>query len=275
MTNELSVLLLRIATWIYIGAAVCYLAYFLSTRRVLGQAGMALFVAGIVPHIAALAVRTIVSQRPPFLNLYEYMMSVTLGMVIMYLALEYLTRTKVFGAVAVPLIALASLFTTGLPSEVAWTMPALKSAWRVPHIATAILAYSAFAIAFGLGVLYLVRESFGSGNTGFWATRLPTLKELDHTAYRMIAFGFTMQTALLLTGAIWAQYVFGRPWSWDPKEVWALVTWLVYAAYLHTRLSMGWRGRKSVLLAIIGFVVVLFTLFGVNWIGRGYHSEYS
>ncbi|MDI6827284.1 MAG: cytochrome c biogenesis protein CcsA, partial [Armatimonadota bacterium] len=81
--------------------------------------------------------------------------------------------------------------------------------------------------------------------------------------------------ALLLTGAVWAQFAFGRPWSWDPKEVWALITWLVYAAYLHTRLSMGWKGRKSVILTIVGFAVVLFTLFGVNLLGKGYHATYQ
>lgn len=267
--------MLKIATAIYAAAGLCYIAYFVTMRRAFGEAATALVIAGIIPHIPALIVRAIVSHRPPFLNLYEYMMSVTLGLAILYLVLEAITKTKVFGAAVVPLIALAAFFATRLPCQVTWTMPALKSAWRVPHILTAILAYSSFAIAFGLALLYLLRERAGDDDTGFWARRLPSLKVLDYTVYRMIAFGFIMQTALLLTGAIWAQFVFGRPWSWDPKEVWALITWLVYAAYLHTRISMGWKGHKSMILAIIGFVVVLFTLFGVNWIGKGYHSEYS
>jgi len=275
VTNELSVLLMKIATWIYVGAGLCYLAYFISMRRALGEAGRAILIAGLVPHVPGVIIRAIVSQRPPFLNLYEYMISVTLAIVILYLILETLTKTKIFGAAVVPLIALAGLFATRLPSEVAWTMPALRSAWRTPHIVTAILAYSSFAIAFGLAILYIARERTGEESTAFWTQRLPSLKVLDHTAYRMIAFGFMMQTALLLTGAIWAQVVFGRPWNWDPKEVWALVTWLVYATYLHTRLSMGWRGHRSMVLAIIGFAVVLFTLLGVNLIGKGYHSEYS
>lgn len=274
MTNQLSLIFFKIAMGFYIGAAVFYIANFLSQRRAFGDIGRVVLIIAVIPHICAVIIRGIVSNRPPFLNLYEYMLSVTLGVVILYLALEFSTKSKIFGAVAVPLVALACVFTSRLPSEVAWTMPALKSAWRVPHISTAILAYSAFTIAFCLGILYLLREHAGKGG-GFLASRLPSLDVLDHTAYRMIAFGFLMQTALLLTGAVWAQFAFGRPWSWDPKEVWALITWLVYAAYLHTRLSMGWKGRRSIILTIVGFAVVLFTLFGVNWIGRGYHATYQ
>ncbi|MDI6827285.1 MAG: cytochrome c biogenesis protein CcsA, partial [Armatimonadota bacterium] len=189
MTNQLSLLFFKVAIVLYIGAAVFYIINFISQRKAFGDIGRIALITALAPHVCAVVIRGIVSKRPPFLNLYEYMLSVTLGIVILYLALEFSTKSKVFGAAAVPLVALGSIFTLRLPSEVAWTMPALKSAWRVPHISTAILAYSAFAIAFCLGILYLLRERSENGR-GFLASRIPSLNVLDHTAYRMIAFGF-------------------------------------------------------------------------------------
>jgi cytochrome c-type biogenesis protein CcsB len=101
---------------------------------------------------------------------------------------------------------------------------------------------------------------------------MPSLKSLDQLIYRTLAFGFMMQTALLITGAVWAQLAWGRYWGWDPKETWALITWLIYAAYLHMRVTMGWRGRKSAIVCIIGFVATMFTLFGVSLLLPGLHS---
>jgi cytochrome c-type biogenesis protein CcsB len=116
-------------------------------------------------------------------------------------------------------------------------MPALLSAWRVPHIFTAILAYASFGIAFTLAIMYLIREGIDTDSAGkndksdksFWASRLPSAEVLDQTIYRTIAFGFLMQTLLVVVGAIWAQFAWGRYWGWDPKETWSLITWLIYA----------------------------------------------
>lgn len=135
----------------------------------------------------------------------------------------------------------------------------------MPHVATAILAYSAFALAFGMAVMYLIQERIETA-------RIPALKTLDQVTYRTIAFGFLMQTALIITGAIWAQIAWGRYWGWDPKETWSLITWLIYAAYLHTRVTMGWRGHRSALVAAIGFIAVIFTFIGVSYLLPGLHS---
>ncbi len=272
MTEQLGVTLFKIAFWIYVAATVCYLAMLMKRRKGVGKLGLGLLVIGLVVHTASLVVITVVTGRPPFLNLYEYMLSLTWAAVVVYIALELMTRNKAFGAFAVPLITAFTFLAYLLPSNIVGNvMPALKSVWRVPHIASAILAYAAFGLAFALAIMYLIRERTEGNEKSFWATRLPPLKTLDRTIYRIIAFGFLMQTVLVLVGAIWAQAAWGRYWGWDPKETWSLITWLIYAAYLHTRATMGWRGHKSVIIAAVGFVAAVFTLYGVSYLLPGLH----
>jgi cytochrome c-type biogenesis protein CcsB len=271
MTVELGVTLFRVAFFIYMAATVCYAVHLFAQREVVAKAGLAFLIVALLVHTASLVVRTEAAHRMPFLNLYEYMLSLTWGAVVVYLALEFLTKSRAYGSFVVPLVAAFAYMAMRLPSEVNPTMPALKSAWRTPHIGTAILAYSAFAIAFGLAIMYLSAEKRMADKGSFWATRLPALKVMDRTIYRTIAFGFLMQTLLIITGAIWAERAWGSYWSWDPKETWALITWLIYAVYLHTRTQMGWQGRKSAIMAIIGFVAVAVTLAGVFFL-KSLHS---
>ncbi|MDH7601180.1 MAG: c-type cytochrome biogenesis protein CcsB [Armatimonadota bacterium] len=266
-----AVLLFKISFWLYVVSAAVYLACLLRRSR-LWPIGRGLLFVGLCLHTASLVLRYLATGHPPFLNLYEYLLSFTWAAVLVYLVVEAACKTEIYGAFVVPLICVFALVAYFLPGEEVYVMPALKSAWRVPHIATAILAYSAFLVAFVLAVLYLVRERVESRVDSFWRARLPQLDSLDRTMYRVMAFGFLMQTLLIITGAMWAQYAWGRYWGWDPKETWALVTWFIYAAYLHTRITMGWRGRRSAVLAIIGFVAVLFTLFGVTLLLSGLHS---
>ena len=271
VTVELGVKLFQTAFWIYLAAAICYVGYLLSGRNALGRAGTALLAFGLAVHTGSLVIRTVASGRPPFLNLYEYMLSFTWGTAVVYLALERIAKSRSFGSFAAPFIAALSFLTCRLPSEINPTMPALRSAWRVPHIAAAVLSYAAFGIAFVLGVMYLAAERGEGGKKSFWTGRLPSPDLIDLTIYRMITFGFMMLILLIVTGAIWAQRAWGSYWSWDPKETWALITWLIYAAYLHMRTAKGWKGRRSAVMAIIGFIAVIFTLFGVNLLG-GLHS---
>jgi len=132
------------------------------------------------------------------------------------------------------------------------------------------------ALACGAGLLYLLQEhAIKSKHRGFFFKRLPSLELLDHTGYACIVTGFTMLTFGLITGLIYAKSVWGRFWSWDPKEVWSGITWLLYAALLHQRLTFGWRGRRAAIMAIIGFAVILFTFLGVNFLLKGHHGEFT
>lgn len=272
MTIGLGVTLFQIAFGIYLAAAISYISHLITRRSTPGKVGTALLVAGLLVHTASLAVRTIAAGRPPFLNVYEFMLSFTWVLVLLYLVLELAMKNRALGAFNAPLTAIFAFVALCMPSAVNPTMPALRSAWRVPHISTALLAYAAFGIAFELAIIYLIRDSAERKKKPFWSSRLPDLKATDHATYRTIAFGFMMQTLAVITGAVWAQKAWGAYWSWDPKETWALITWLIYAAYLHMRTTQRWRGRKSAVMAIIGFAATLFTLFGVSFLMPGLHS---
>ena len=144
-------------------------------------------------------------------------------------------------------------------------MPALRSAWFSFHIGSAVLSYSAFMISACVSLRYLML----CGKEGADEDRL---SRLDYLSYRMIAFGFLMLTVTILTGAIWAEQAWSAFWTWDPKETWALITWLIYAAYLHLRLQKKWQGKRMALYSLAGIVCVLFTFIGVNVLFTGLHS---
>jgi len=274
MTIKLGADAFTIAVAIYALAAILYVAYLINKQKAMADAGRGVLIAGFLVHSAALVIRGLALGRVPFLNMYEYMISCVWGAVVVYLGVEIFTKNRSFGAFAVPLITAGAFMAARLPYQLVDIMPALRSAWRVPHIASAVLAYGAFAVAFVMAIMYLLAVKSEGEKGSFWASRLPSAKFTDQAIYRVIAFGFLMQTVLILVGAIWAQMSWGRYWGWDPKETWSLITWLIYAAYLHTRTVMGWRGRNSVLMALFGFLAVIFTLFGVNFLG-GLHAYSS
>jgi cytochrome c-type biogenesis protein CcsB len=149
----------------------------------------------------------------------------------------------------------------------------LKSHWLTFHVVTAIFSYGAFAVSFGLGLMYLLKTYFGENSniTGL-VSRFPDANFLDELAYKLITFGFSFLTLVIVTGAIWANYAWGTYWSWDPKETWSLITWIIYAGYLHARLMYDWKGKRAAWLAVLGFTSVLFTFFGVNYLLPGLHS---
>ena len=135
---------------------------------------------------------------------------------------------------------------------------------------------AAFALACGLGILYLIQEkAIKSRQPGFFFRRLPSLDLLDTAGYAAIVAGFSLMSVGLVSGFIFAKTVWGRFFAWDPKEVWSCITWIVYAVLIHARLAFGWRGRKAAILSIIGFAVLLFTFFGVNFFLEGHHGEFT
>jgi cytochrome c-type biogenesis protein CcsB len=137
----------------------------------------------------------------------------------------------------------------------------------------AFLGYAAFAVSFGASIMYLIQSHFlKKRRLGAMFQKLPPLDMLDEISYRCLTFGFPLLTFAIISGAIWAESAWGTYWSWDPKETWSLITWFVYAALLHGRLTTGWRGRKAALLSICGFLIMLFTFLGVNLLLPGLHS---
>lgn len=150
--------------------------------------------------------------------------------------------------------------------------PALRSYWLSFHVSAAVIAYGTFALSFALSIAYLVKENTVKKQVGVEEKAASELKVLDEVSYKMVFIGLPFLTIMLITGAVWAEYAWGSFWSWDPKETWALITWLVYAIYLHARFMKGWKGRRAAVLSILGFAAVIFTFVGVSYLLPGMHS---
>src|SRR3989339_1140877 len=149
-------------------------------------------------------------------------------------------------------------------------LPALKSNWLIAHVISCFIGYAAFAIAFGLSIMLLLKQKDEKNENPFLKV-FPDFKILDELSHQMIMFGFLFLSAGIITGAVWANSAWGRYWGWDPKETWSLITWFVYATLLHARFMREWRGMRIALFTVFGFAAVLFTYFGVNYL-PGLHS---
>lgn len=224
---------------------------------------------GLIAHTGALGARWLTAGHWPFTSLYEFVTLLVWALVGAMLWVLLRWRLPVIAGFTLPLAVGLMGVASVLSSDIRPLAPALQSIWLQLHVATAVLAYSAFAISFALAVMYLLSERAAGCSTD---TRLPPPAVLDRYTYSTVAFGFAFQTLLLITGAIWAEEAWGAWWSWDPKETWALVTWFIYALYLHARKARGWHGRRAAWLAIAGFTALLFTLLGVSLFFAGLHS---
>jgi cytochrome c-type biogenesis protein CcsB len=175
-------------------------------------------------------------------------------------------------------VAAGALLTLGtavtlLYVESAPLVPALKSPWLVIHVSAAIISGGIFLLANSIAAIYLILEKIeGKGARGNWSARLPSLDALDQLTYRLIALVFPLWTFSIIAGAIWAEAAWGRYWGWDPKETWSFITWVAYAAYLHARVTAGWKGKKAAWLCLIAGSTFLFNYIYVNIWGTGKHT---
>lgn len=230
-----------------------------------------LAILGLAFHSISLIIRTIASGHAPFTSMYESINFLAWSCVLAVIIFERKFNLEKTGPylwlIIVALMALAS--SPALPKNITPLVPALQSYWLWLHVSVTLIGEAFLAVAFVASWLYLTTQP-GSGDK---AEAEKKKEKYDLIAYRAVAIGFPLFTlGALVFGMIWASKAWGRYWGWDPKEVWSLITWLFYALYLHTRLIMGWKGKKSAIIAIIGFLSALFTFFGVNYLLRGLHS---
>jgi cytochrome c-type biogenesis protein CcsB len=255
-----------------LGTISC-LAYIISLRELFSRIGAGLLAVGFVVHTTALIFRYYEGGYPPITNLYESLSFFAWAILLVYIVINYRYQIKVLGAFVGPIAVILVAVSLALPKEIFPLHPALKSYWLPIHAVFAFLGDAVFALAFCAGVMYVIQErQIKSKRTGGLLTRLPSLEILDEINYRSITFGFPLLTVGIITGSVWASYAWGSYWSWDPKETWSLITWFLYAALLHQRLAVGWRGKKAAMMAIIGFLAVVFTFLGVNLVLSGLHS---
>ncbi|MGD0917888.1 MAG: c-type cytochrome biogenesis protein CcsB [Thermodesulfobacteriota bacterium] len=264
---------------IYLISSVGYLVFATSRNRMLGVLSTSLLTTGLVIHSAGLIFRWIETHQTgygyvPLSNMYESLIFFSWTIVLVYLILEFKYRQRMIGVFVTPFAFLAIALTSimpGIDSRITPLVPALQSNWLAIHVITCFLGYASFAVSFGISILYLMQDGKKAG-TGGVAKWMPSAPILDEINYKSIVIGFPMLTLGIVTGAAWANYAWGTYWSWDPKETWSLITWFIYAAFLHARLTRDWKGRKAAYLSIFGFAAVLFTYFGVNYVISGLHS---
>ena len=190
-----------------------------------------------------------------------------------YIIFQLRFKLMVLGSFVVPFSAFLMLISSTIPISTITLRPVFKSLWLPLHVAASFLGNGIFLIAFTAGIMYLIQErQIKTKRLGAFYSRLPSLNVLDSLNYHAISYGFLLLTIGMITGSIVAQGAHGSYWRWDPKEVWSLITWLCYAALLHQRMAIGWRGRRSALMSIGCFFILIFTFLGVNFLMEGYHS---
>ena len=348
-----SSLLFNVALVAYLAASVVYISYLAFQKERVGVAATYITIFGFVVQTVALGIRWYEKASlmgfghiPPLSNMYESMVFWTWSIVMIYLIFERIYKNRTLGAIVTPIafITIAGIsIAPNISQEVQPLVPALQSNWLAIHVITSFLGYAAFAISFGVSVLYLVlasekrndsfyvvgmlslatiitflaaifvdflvwkvsgvphpnllAASFASPSVAVKAvswiaaafffvliwyvgvqyhdkmvTLFPSIKILDDVSYKTVMVGFPLLTIGIVTGAAWANYAWGTYWSWDPKETWSLITWFIYAAFLHARFTAGWKGKRTAVLSVVGFAAVIFTYIGVNFVLSGLHS---
>ena len=239
------------------------------TRGVGWAATAATFIAWVL-LAAEMIGRGVAAGHWPLTNRYEFSLCFVWAIVSVYLSLELHWKERRAGAFVLLMALLVATYAVIQPAAQRAPgplLPVLRSAWLQAHVATAMLGYGAFGVAAGLGAMRLVGGA--SGETEW----LPAARDIDRVREGVVGVGFVWLSLAILTGAIWAQRAWGQYWGWDPKENWALVTWLWYLAVLHLRPLRAWRGRRLAILVIVGFGLVLFTFIGVPWLVRTVRLE--
>lgn len=272
-------LILSYITFIYFGAFSFYLLMMVMGKGIFGKIATTICALGLAGQTFAMALRWVESYKlgighAPFSNLYESLIFFSFTIILLYLIVEWRTKNRTLGTFITPLASLAmayASFSPNISSRIQPLVPALKSNWLITHVITCFFGYAAFGLSFGLSVMYLMKRLDHDDKPGIFLRLIPSKAVLDDLNYQMVVIGFLMLTLGIITGSVWAHSAWGSYWSWDPKETWSLITWLIYAAVLHSRLVRGWRGKKIAILCMVGFSCVLFTYFGVNYLA-GLHS---
>lgn len=244
---------------------------FYRKRQIFVRIALSLVGAGFAVHTFFLLALVVKNRRLPITNLSESLCFFAWVITLSFIVAYFRYRINVLGAFVLPLVSYLVIL-----SEIVWEEnhsipPFLLSKWVYLHSTVAFVAYAAFFLTFISGILYLVQEKeLKNKRFRFFYYRLPSLQVCDELLRKSLFAGFGLMSLTIVTGAFWAQQAWGKFWSWDPKETASLITWAIYLALVHYRLSAGWRGRRAAYISIIGFASVLIT-FSVNWL-KGFHT---
>jgi cytochrome c-type biogenesis protein CcsB len=253
----------------------------LGEGRRAGNIGMSLTWLGTLLLGLGILFRGLSAGRVPIGNMYEFSLAAGFAVSLTYCLMSISRDLRWLGLfISIPVLLDLGLALTVLYTESAQLVPALNSYWLAIHVSAAVVCIGAFTIGAALSGLYLVAQAAEDrvatgkepGRSSAFAQRIPSADRLDLMSYRIHAFMFPIWTFAVIAGAIWAEAAWGRYWGWDPKETWAFITWVIYAAYLHARATAGWRGKKAAYVALAGYATILFNYFVVNIFVQGLHS---
>ncbi len=250
----------------YFAATALQFAAVAFKKEMLEKAAWYVFLAAVAAHTVYVVVRGVMAHRVPLSNQFEFATAFSLGVSLLLVVLRLRLKADWLSTIAMPMTFLILSYAALQPREITELMPALRSSWFVFHIGSAAISYSAFVIAGCIGLRYVLMNKKNRKEDEL------KLKQMDWLSYRLIALGVLMLTVTILTGAIWAEEAWSSFWSWDPKEVWALITWIIYIVYLHLRLRNKKQGVMMAWYAVIAVPVVLFTFAGVNTLMSGMHT---
>ena len=269
---------------VFLASALLYITYLFAPASIVGNLATAGAWMGVYAGGSSLLLRWYESYllsadigHAPDSNLYEVFILLFCITTAVYLSLEKRYQAKAMGAFVMALVSAGVFFGIWLSArghaDIKPLVPALQSYWMKIHVPMNFIGYGSFAVACGAGMAYLVRDRLEQkgGNSRLLAI-FPSLDQLDQLAYKAVAIGFPAFTLATILGAVWASEAWGGYWSWDPKETWALIVLLTYGAYLHVRVSHGWKGRPLAWWAVSGFLVTVFCFVGVNMYLSGLHS---
>jgi cytochrome c-type biogenesis protein CcsB len=257
--------ILSIVTFIYGLAGFLYIFAWVFKKESAGRLATWIAILGFAANTVGIVMRWIESYQlgighAPLSNLYESLIFFAWAIAFIYLFVERRYETQIIGAFSMPLAFLAMAYASLSPNisdRIQPLIPALKSNWLIAHVMTCFIGYAAFGIAFGTSWMYLFRQR-DTGDKSPLFDRFPGIDALDELTHQLVKFGFLFLTIVIITGAVWANSAWGRYWGWDPKETWSLITWLIYAAMLHVRYFVGWKGWQSMPGKLLGaFIVVL------------------
>ncbi len=273
-----SSIILSVTTFVYAAGAFLYIISWIFKKSIPGRLATWTTLLGAILNAVGFIVRWAESYqlgfgRAPLSNLYESLVFYALAIACLYLFIEWKYKTRIIGVFATPLAFLAMAYASLSPNinnQIYPLLPALKSNWLIAHVMTCFVGYAAFAVAFGISIMYLLKRRDPEGKSSLLSL-FPAIRVMDEMIHQMVMLGFLFLSLGIITGAVWANSAWGRYWGWDPKETWSLITWFIYATMLHARLMRGWQGKRIAVLSILGFFAVLFTYFGVNLLA-GLHS---
>lgn len=268
----MDVILFELALTCYFAAAIVSITELFKSSKVTSKITKIFAGIGFLIHTLSIGYRYLAAGHIPITNPHEATSFFSWCIVFIFFILEFRYKVSLLSSFIMPLVFVLMLSSSMLPREIKPLSPVLRSYWLGIHTIVAFLGNAAFAMSFGIGLMYLIQEHYvKSKRLGGLFERLPSLQTLDEINYRLITFGFPLLTLAIISGALWAESAWGSYWNWDPREVWSLITWFIYAIVLHARLVAGWRGKRAAILSIIGFLTILIAFVGIKLLQKGLH----